>query len=361
MLFYLDHENRTDIDPVQATTLQQLNWTELDLENLIARHIDRVIREDELLVVGQERRYQEEPDIMAFDRDGCLHIFELKRWTSSRENLLQVLRYGQRFGQYDYQALDQVFKSYKRRIGGDGSEDLQGAHQRYFELAEPLPRSSFNGDQQFVVITDGLDRGTRDAIDYWSGRGLPVRALPYRIFLTRGSVPILDVQPYSARGLDVVDIQEGLVVVNTNSTYMPDVFTDMLEQEKAAAYFGRKSAVDGITKGSPLALYHTGVGIIAFGYTTSDSIGRAAVEGHPDEEHFVSCKFETKVNPVREPHLAVSAREINAHLDGSHRFRQTVYTLPNEAIAFVRKRLSDNRSRASSGGSVVNQENQAVP
>jgi hypothetical protein len=342
MLFYLDHQNRTNLERVQSTTLQARGWTERDLENLIAHHIDRIIREDDLLVISQERSYQEEPDIMALDREGRLHIFELKRWQSSPENLLQVLRYGQRFGQYEYQALDHLFRSYRLRVGRGGTEELSEAHRGYFELPEPLSRLEFNREQQFIVITDGLDRGTRDAINYWSGRGIPVRALPYRVFLTRDNTPILDVQPYSARGVDLADIEEGLVVVNTNATYMPDAWRDMLAQGKASAYFGRKTALQGIPRGAPIALYHTGVGIITLGRTT-DTFRRAPVNDEPDEEFFVPCDFEYTVDPVAEPERAVAARDINAHLKGSHRFRQTIYTLPREAIDFIRARLREAR------------------
>ena len=49
-----------------------------------------------------ERTRQEEPDILAIDSNGDLYIFELKRWEGKQENLLQVLRYGQLFGNSTY-------------------------------------------------------------------------------------------------------------------------------------------------------------------------------------------------------------------------------------------------------------------
>jgi hypothetical protein len=176
MLFYLKETDKSALEEVWPTTLQELGWVEKDLENLVARHIDRIVREDQLFVIHQERRYQEEPDILALDREATLNIFELKRWSSSPENLLQVLRYGQRFGQYDYVALDHLFQSYVMRVGGATRKALAVAHQEYFELPEPLSLSAFNSRQNFVVVTDGLDRPTREAIDYWSKHGLPVTA-----------------------------------------------------------------------------------------------------------------------------------------------------------------------------------------
>jgi hypothetical protein len=85
MLYYLSATDKSALTDVRPSTLQQLGWDEKDLENLVSKHIDRVVREDQLLVIHQERRYQEEPDILAIDRAGVLHIFELKRWKSSQE------------------------------------------------------------------------------------------------------------------------------------------------------------------------------------------------------------------------------------------------------------------------------------
>src|SRR5690606_23063527 len=100
-------------------------------------------------------------------REGNLYIFELKRWVSSAENLLQVLRYGQVFGQYDYAALDHLFQSYLGRVGSTEKKPLMTAHKAHFELTEELPSVKFNERQRFIVVTNGLDRQTREAIDYW--------------------------------------------------------------------------------------------------------------------------------------------------------------------------------------------------
>ncbi|WP_423820699.1 hypothetical protein V5738_10180 [Salinisphaera sp. SPP-AMP-43] len=340
MLFYLDDDNKSEITEVPASTLARLGWLEKDLEELIAKHIDKVVREDQLFVIHQERRYQEEPDILAIDRYGHLHIFELKRWRSSPENLLQVLRYGQIFGQYDFSGLNHLFRNYLLRIGGVSQRDLSDAHREYFELEEALPKDSFNQEQRFVVVTDGLDRDTREAIDYWSGHGLAVTALSYQVYRTKSNDLLFEVRPYGPEGDTFMELPDGLSVINTNATYMPDAWKDMLSQEKAAAYYGRKTAVSSISKGSPVALYHTGVGIIAFGKTT-DTFRRAPCGSDPDAEYYLPCEFETTVNPITEPEKAITARDINKQLASSYRFRLTAYTLPPEAVDFVRNKLRE--------------------
>ena len=99
MLFkWIEAETSSDIEKVKEITLSSAGLKEKDLENIISKKIDELVRTDQLMVVMQERSRQEEPDILAVDECGKLYIFELKRWEGRSENLLQVLRYGQKFG-----------------------------------------------------------------------------------------------------------------------------------------------------------------------------------------------------------------------------------------------------------------------
>jgi len=47
------------------------------------------------------------------------------------------------------------------------------------------------------------------------------------------------------------------------------------------------------------------------------------------------------VDPEKTPERAVKAWEVNEHLQASHRFRQTVYTLPSETLPFIKQRLGE--------------------
>ena len=89
MLYKLD-QNKRDYSKAKRVTLVDIGWKELDLQRLMSSHIQDFIYSNDLLTIFNERLRQEEPDILAIDRNGDLYILELKRWSSDRENLLQV-------------------------------------------------------------------------------------------------------------------------------------------------------------------------------------------------------------------------------------------------------------------------------
>ena len=86
--------------------LASVGWNEKDFEDLLAKNISQVIPENQLMVIFQQKSFKEEADIMALDQHRKLFIFELKWWHSNTETILQVLRYGQKFGQYKYNDIE---------------------------------------------------------------------------------------------------------------------------------------------------------------------------------------------------------------------------------------------------------------
>ena len=78
MLFYLNNSDRTQIKAVKNRTFADINWTEKDLENLIATNIAKLIPEDQLMVLFQQKPFDEAADIYALNKRGDLYIFELK-------------------------------------------------------------------------------------------------------------------------------------------------------------------------------------------------------------------------------------------------------------------------------------------
>ena len=173
MLLRIDTSTRA-ATRVQGERLKAFDLDERGLQGILFNSLDRLLPDEELLLISQSRQWQEEPDLMAVDERGRLYIFELKVWESRSENLLQALRYGQIFGSYDYAALDLLFQKFDQT-----GRSLLQAHSAAFGTA--VKEEDFNRKQVFVIITNGLDFRTRQAVRYWRSHGLEIRPWVYRV------------------------------------------------------------------------------------------------------------------------------------------------------------------------------------
>lgn len=325
MLYKLD---KTDIQKSVRTEIASLrNWDlkEKDLEDFLSSRLTDVVFEDELMLIGQERAFQAEADLLALDKNGVLYIFELKRREARQEDLLQVLRYGQIFGRYTYDDLEGLARR-RSTLSTDGS--LSDAHQDHFNVS--LETTDFNRDQVFVLVTNGADEETLSAASYWRSKGLNVVCMPYDVFNIDGE-PYLQMRPYSPTGTVVVEKNTGYYIANTNASSMPDAWKDMIGDRKtgkAAAYYSRKDAVRVIQHKSKVYLYHTGVGVIAKGEATSGL--QVVSDQTTDKEYFVPLKFEWAYKQDEWEPKAPTALEINQRLGTGHKFRQTVFSIDKE-------------------------------
>ena len=330
MLYQFDIKSPAAAARVPIQSPAAFGILEKDIELFFAAHLHELIPEDQLMLIGQERQRQEEADLFAIDRKGTLYIFELKRWQSAAENLLQVMRYGQIFGRYDYAALQNLAHRHQKLEG-----ELKEKHQKHFDLGEAIPEAAFNQDQVFIVVTNGVDRDTMDAIKYWKQKGLRIDSLTYRLYSAEGK-PHLWFDVYNPEQDVILEENPGIYCVNTNVTYMANAWSEMLTKKRASAYYDRKYAVAGIPKGSTIYLYHTGVGIIAKSKSTG-VFHKADYEGDKDEEFFVPLDFLWKIENPNEWDNAVKPWEINTELGTGHRFRQTSFAVSKEMADAIDK------------------------
>ncbi|SEA54438.1 hypothetical protein SAMN05660964_01833 [Thiothrix caldifontis] len=129
-------------------------------------------------------------------------------------------------------------------------------------------------------------------------------------------------------------------IVNTNVTWDDEAYTEMLNGNKAAAYYGRKWSVTGIKKGDIVFLYHNQVGIVAKGVALSEyqSIDR---NDDPNEEFFIPLEMSWKVDPVTQREYAIPAWKINQTLNTGYKFRQTTFSIPPNVCRLICKLIEE--------------------
>ena len=327
MLYKLNETEKREYSKVKRITLAAIKWKEKDLQDLISAHINDFIYANDLMTIFNERPMQEEPDILALDKNGDLYILELKRWSSSKENLLQVLRYGQLFGNSSYDELNELYQKYS-----SSEESLINAHSKYFNAQ--LKECEFNKRQHFLIVTNGLDQATVEAIQYWKNNGIDIDAIIYWVF-DIGGEHYIEFNMYSPIE-GYLEYECNCYVLNTNYSNNPENTQEMLREEKAAAYWpGWREKIDRLQKGDLVFLYQSGVGIIAYGYADGNRQMKDA-DGHKDYEYYMHLN---KFVKLKEP---MSASTMKKATGMGFSFRTTMFGISEECKECLLKEIKSH-------------------
>ena len=130
MLLDIDTETHKAKQRAKAC-LRIFGLDERALQDILFRSLNRLFPDDELILLMQSRRWQEEPGLMAVDKKGNLFIFELEAWESHSSNLLQVLRHGQLYGAMKYPELDALYKKQLSLFNRSRSRTRQNSVSSY--------------------------------------------------------------------------------------------------------------------------------------------------------------------------------------------------------------------------------------
>ena len=330
MLFRINSQTRW-ATRIAGQRLRDFDLDEGGLQDILFRSLDRLLPDEELLLIGQSRHWREEPDLLAVDKQGKLYIFEIKVWESQSENLLQALRYGQIFGTYDYDALNHLFRKFDQ-----SRRSMAEAHSAIFGVS--LDETQFNRGQVFVIVTNGLDFKTRQAIRYWRSSGLDVRPWVYRAYPDKDGSFLLEINRFAIEDNPYEDVSTNFYILNTNYGNDPADHADMIEHGKAAAYFTPwKHKIDRLDRGDTVFLYQSGVGIVAMG-KASGNLEIAPYQGNPehaDEEHFMALEAFQRIDPP------LPASEIKTITETGYVFRSTLFSIDEESGELLRKHVNN--------------------
>ncbi len=328
MLYKLNNDKKGDYKKVDRVTLKDAGWTEKDLENLISKHITDLISTNDLMTIFTERPLQEEPDILAIDSKGELYIFELKAWQAKSENLLQVLRYGQLYGNSNYDDLQALYcKKNKNR-------NLQEEHKRYFKKDSMLETNDFNRKQHFLVVTNGLDQKTIESIIYWKKNGLQIDGIIYWIFKIENDYYI-EFNMYSPIE-NQLEYESNYYVLNTNYSNNQKSHEEMILEKKASAYCtGWKEKIEKLQKDDLVFLYKTGTGIIAYGFADG-KLKKKEWDGVIDDEYYMQLdNFEILKKPLDAATMKLVAKK-------GFSFRSTMFSIDEESKDLIMDEIRNN-------------------
>ena len=330
MLYKIDAHR--ELNKVENVNPSEIGLTENHIVELYANHLNSTASNDELMLIGKSGPLQEEADLFALDRDGVLYIFEFKRHKRESNNVLQLLRYGQIFGQYLYDDLEELINS----LGYIQADSLQSAHRQYFNLPQELDKSRFNHEQALVLITNSADVDAVSALEHWSNQGIKITCLPYRVY-SINKQPYIQFDVRDARGYLMQDAETNIFIVNTCVRNMPDGWAYMIHNSRAAAWGDRAIGINRIKINSVVYLYYSGVGVIAKGRSISHP-------RHVDEreECFIDLELEWSHEQEEWTDFAVPPWEINHDADAGSRFLPAVFSI-SERMSKVIDNLHEDR------------------
>lgn len=333
MLLKIDQGNGSALR-LPGKHLKDFNLDERGLQDILYRSLGELLPDEELLLISQSRSWREEPDLLAVDKQGNLYIFEIKAWESHPENLLQALRYGQIFGPYDYGQLDELFKKFDK-----SDQSLAEVHKSTFDIE--LKYDQFNQKQVFIILTNGIDVRTRQAIKYWRSKaGLDVRPWIYRVYPNNNDSFFVEIARFGLEDYPSEDVSSSFYILNTNCKNGIADHNDMISKKKAAAYFDPwKYKIEKLFKGDTVFLYQNGVGIVAVG-KANGNLEKAPHHGNPehvDEEYFM------KLKSFRIVETPLSAAQIKKITGIDYAFMTTLFSVDKESGQLLQKEI-DNRT-----------------
>ena len=317
------------VEKMASKTLGDFDIDERKLQGILFTALSGLFPDDELLMVMQSRAWREEPDLMALDKNGNLYIFELKATESNPENLLQVLRYAQLYGNADIERINRFYQSFchsKNHISIDFKNKFN----------EDLNETNFSKNQILIVITNGIDYKTREVIKYWRSCKLDIRPWIYRVFGDDNKKMNLEITPFRVEDNPYEDVAEGYYILNTNYSNSEIDHNDMLENRKCAAYYDPwKYKIDKLNKGDLVFLYQSGVGIVAFG-EADGKVNICDYQNNPkekDEEYYMFLK---NFNKIKKP---LEAWEIKNITEINYVFMQTMFAIDSESGKKIKTEL----------------------
>lgn len=151
--------------------------SEAQLEALLTSDIS--ILGLDLLVIGRQvvTAYGKKIDLLAIDRDGAVHVIELKRDKTPREVVAQALDYGSWVKSLTYEQIAATHAQF-------AEAPLEVAFEERFE--SPIPEV-LNQNHHLVIVASELDASTERIVNYLSADyGVPVNVLFFRYFTDDG-------------------------------------------------------------------------------------------------------------------------------------------------------------------------------
>lgn len=249
----------------------QVGLLEKDIENWIAEN-PHILFGDEVLIVAQSVSGQPMADVLALDSQGRLIVVEIKRGTSNRDAIGQLLEYAADMDDLGYEGLNQ----YAQKHANFEHPDLYEAFLDFTDR-EDFPKEDLGDKQLVFIVAPESDRRLENIVEWLQARDVPIELVSFSVFADTDDTPrVLQVDDVSLPDAmsESTEGWAGHWFFNTNESNIPGAYKRMFENGVAAIY-GYSSGPDKLTRADQdqiVMAYVNGQGIRALGSVGSGEV-----------------------------------------------------------------------------------------
>ncbi|MEN6521454.1 MAG: hypothetical protein ABFD46_09955 [Armatimonadota bacterium] len=297
-------------DTVQLVqrSASSLKVKEKQIENWMATKPELLFSNPESLqIIAQEVSGELMADILAVDSQGNLIIIEIKRESSDRGTVGQLLDYAARLASWNYDDFNRRWQNHTKT-----KNDLFEEFKTFVENPD-FDKDDFLKDRRLFILASSEDESMKRIISWLRDTyAVPIDFVPFQFYEDNEQV-YLDIAKIDIEPLTIRTKWSGDWFFNTNETYSKGAYSVMLEQDVIAVYGYEgdrgKEMISQPAVGERVFAYLNSYGIIAVGTIVDDEVFSAnSVFGKQHEKEFHrKVKWETKVKPAQ----AVSSAQVS--------------------------------------------------
>lgn len=260
-IFQIDlaEKDKPTFKPYKEINASDYHIYEKDIENWFAKNRNVLFSDkDAILILYQETSGERQADILGIDSQGNLIIIELKRSWADRTTIGQVLDYAATISKWSYENFNDKFKEYK------GADKELIKEFRAFVDNEEFQEDDLCKTQRLFVVTPHFEENLLKVIKWLKKYQLPIDIIPFALYDQKGQL-IIKVKQIEVEPLSFGGIWKGDWFFNTNETYAPGAYKNMLKNNCIAiyGYDNPKEILSGPNTGDRIYYYRNGIGIIA--------------------------------------------------------------------------------------------------
>ncbi len=287
----LDSNELTPLYPRSSSSLQV---KEKRIENWMVEQPGLLFSNPEAVkIIAQEVSGEAIADLLAIDSQGNLIIIEIKRDSSDRGTIGQILDYAARLALWDYDDFDRRWQKHPK-------SDKRDLFESFKEFADnpDFDKRDFLQERRLFILATSEDEDMKRIIDWLHKKyQVPIDFVPFQFYEDNGKL-LLEISKINIEPLPQKEEWSGDWFFNTNETYSQGAYTKMFKESVIAVY--------GYKTGSEI-LNRPKVGERVFTYV--NRYGIAAVGTVVKGESF-SCNTVFDREGEREFHRSVSWESI---------------------------------------------------